>query len=540
MTSRSLFLFAAFLFVACPSPVEPPAVDGGVELPVDGGAVDAGQPIPDAGVPGRQVTWTRCPLHTEGRLPWGECATLTVPLDAAAPNGPTIEVFVKRYKPVGGKSLRALWLLQGGPGASGYVFEGLSEQFATRFPDVDYYMPDHRGTGRSTRLECPTEEDEFSEEAQFISPAEWPDCRASIAMRYGTQLAAFNTTNAANDLGLLIDAARTPGQPTFVYGVSYGTYWLHRYLQLFPGQVDGVVFDSIAPPGTSLYRQDEDANEAARDFLAACASDTFCRGKLGLMPWAKAEALVAKLKAGHCSEMAVPGVATHVVLRRAFGSLLMDANLRAYIAPIIARVDRCEPRDVPALKVLMAQLTGQQPFSQELRLWGWVLSNNIIVSEFNETPELTIAQLTAIRDGAVASRDVTAGLELQLAAWPRYSPGPLASQWADSSIPMLFLQGGLDPATLLRKARVMKPHFTRPNQTWVELPTATHTTLVSSPFVNQAGERRSCGTGMLMRFIEAPTTPLDTSCVPLILPLDFTLNRPDVNMALFGTTDAWE
>ena len=58
--------------------------------------------------------------------------------------------------------------------------------------------------------------------------------------------------------------------------------------------------------------------------------------------------------------------------------------------------------------------------------------------------------------------------------------------------------------------------------------------------MNEAGERRSCGTRLLTSFIEAPTASLDVSCVQKVVPLDFTLPRTDVNQALFGTNDAWE
>jgi pimeloyl-ACP methyl ester carboxylesterase len=544
---RATLLVLAVVLSGCPAPeVEPGTIDGGAPVidagagdagPRDAGPRDAGMPSVDAGTPGAAVTWTDCPLHSEGTGPTASCGTLLTPLDPADPNGPAIEVFVKRFRPAGGKGLRALWLLQGGPGASGYVFEGLSEQIATRFPDVDYYMPDHRGTGLSTRVGCAVQEDEGSEGGIFITPAEWPACLADVKARLGTAgLAAFNTTNAAKDLGALIAAARQPGQPTFVYGVSYGTYWAHRYLQLFPAQVDGVVFDSIFPQGGSLARQDEDANAAAKDFFDVCGADTFCAGKLGADPWAKAQALVTKLKAGHCPEIALPGVPTHVLYRRAFGSLLMDAGLRGYIPAIVYRADRCSPTDITALKQLNAALTGPQPLSLELRKWGWVLSNNIIYSELFETPTPTAAQLQAIREAAVASRDVTEPMEANLGTWPTYTPDAFARGWADTQLPLLFLQGGLDPATLLSKAREVKPHFTREHQHWVEIPTATHTTIVSSATT----ARRSCGTLMMMGFIENPTAPLDTSCLQMVVPIDFTLPSLNNNRALFGRDDAWE
>jgi pimeloyl-ACP methyl ester carboxylesterase len=508
------------LAVACsetkPSNPTPPGDAGVSQVDADkpiAPIVDGGGPSAETGArdaspePLEPVVFAPCALYTEGGGPNAECATVKTPLDAMNPTGPKIDVFVKRFRPLGGKGLRALWLLQGGPGASGYVFERLSEQIATKFPDVDFYMPDHRGTGRSTRLGCPAQEAEASEGGIAITPEEWPTCLADVVAREGARLPYFNTTNAANDLGSMIERTKTPGQPTFVYGVSYGTYWAHRYLQLFPAQAQGVVLDSMAPPGSVLSDQDADANEAAKDFLDVCKSDAFCGQKLGADPWAKTNALFTKLKAGHCSEFALPDFPTHVLFRRTFGQLLMDSNLRPYIPAIIYRADRCAPKDVAALKVLVAKLTEEQPESYELKLWGWIVSNNILFSELWPTPAPSVDQLRAIREGAVASRDITEAFEPNFGKWPTYTPDSYVGNWATTDTPMLMLQGGLDPATLLRKAREMKPRFARPNQTWVEIPT---------------------------------TSPVDTTCVATVLPLDFRNSRTPYNMALFGTADAWE
>lgn len=502
-------------------------------LAPDASSPDSGEP------PIVPVTWTSCPLYTEGGNVLAECAVVRAPIDRRDPSGRTIELFVKRFRPEAGTGARALWMLQGGPGASSYAFERLSEQLATRFPDVDYYMPDHRGTGRSTRLGCPREEADTSTAGLTITAEEWPSCRAAVQAQHGDDLALFSTTGAAHDLGVLIASARQPGQPTFVLGVSYGTAWAHRYLQLFPSQADGVIMDSIAPPGLSLLRQDEDTNVAARDFFAACSRDPFCGDKLGPDAWGRAVALFDKLKAGHCAEIAVPEAPTHVLLRRAFGSMLMDSQLRPYIPAIVYRADRCEPRDVAALSVFMPQLTQQPPPNTDQRLWSWVLTNNVLFSEFNETPALTPADLEAIREASVASRDVTAIFEQNL-DWPRYPADEYVGRFADTHSPLLFLSGGLDPATIIGKARAMRPYFTRPHQTWVEIPWATHTTFVSSPFVDEIGERRSCGTRLMMRFIEGPTTPLDAGCADAVIPIDFTLPRRDLNRGLFLTSDAWE
>jgi pimeloyl-ACP methyl ester carboxylesterase len=524
---------------ACPGPVvdDPPPLsppDASVPETPDAG-VDAGSPGP------APVEWRACPLKTSTpSMAMAECATLKTPLEASNPTGPTIEYFVKRYRPPNGRGLRTLWMLQGGPGASGLVFENLSEQLGTRFPDVDYYFPDHRGTGRSTRLTCPVQESPSSEAGIYITNDEWPACLAAVQAQQGSKLAAFSMTNAANDVGVAIEATREPGQPVFVYGVSYGTSLALRYLQLYPSQADGVVLDSIAPPGISLYRQDEDANEAARDYFAACSADTVCGAKLGAMGWAKAEALFAKLKMGHCAEAAIPGIPTHVLLRRAFGQFLMDPTLRAYIAPIVYRADRCAANDVEALAVLLNQLS-QEPGTppEEHRLWGWVLSQNILHSDFSESPRPTAMQLASWREPLVASRDVTEGFEATL-GWPAYPADRFTGRWPEPQRPLVMLQGGLDPATILRKARAARDQLNRPGQTWVEIPSATHTVIASSPYVNAAGERRSCGTAVMMSFLENPSAPPDTSCVSKVERLSWALTNTNLTLALFGRRDPWE
>ena len=40
---------------------------------------------------------------------------------------------------------------------------------------------------------------------------------------------------------------RRPGIPTYVYGVSYGTTWAQRFMQVAPQTAAAVVLDSIIP-----------------------------------------------------------------------------------------------------------------------------------------------------------------------------------------------------------------------------------------------------------------------------------------------------
>ncbi len=539
----ALALVAVFAVSSCSAPIEGPADSG--PPPQEDAGTDAGDVVPDAGPPPPAIEWVDCPLRSEGGNPVrAECATVQVPLRAGqADGGPTLPMFVKRWAPDGGTRERQLWMLMGGPGGSGFGYEAVAEQIGNKYPDLEFYLPDHRGTGRSSRLGCPDQETAGTEWDESISPNEWPDCLARVMSDHGSNLSAYSTTNAANDLGVLIEKAKQPGQQVFVYGASYGTYWAHRYLQLYPRQADGVILDSlVAQTAASLAEQDSDANEAGRQFFdTVCKADATCSAKLGADPWAFAEATFAKLKMGHCSAFATPyGVPAHLLLRRVFGQVMMGYGARTLIPAAIYRADRCSTADTVALSRLMTAFYGgvPSPAAQKLfELWGWVLSNNVLFSEMWSDPSPTAMDLQASREAAVVSRDVTSGMDALVGKWPTYAKDSYVGAWAVTDTPLLMLAGGLDPATIIRKQRLVKPHFTGANQTWLEFPLGAHGILSSTP----TNANVSCGTTVMMSFIRAPTSPVDTTCMSDLRQLDFTgATTRGTTMALFGTMDPWE
>ncbi|MBL8957957.1 MAG: alpha/beta hydrolase [Myxococcaceae bacterium] len=549
----SAALVAAAVFSCSSPPIDVPPGDSGVPLedagptePEDAGAdagtePDAGEPI-DAGVPVEPIAWGDCALHSEGGSPTrAECARVAVPLRAEGGDGGTIEIFVKRWAPDGGTRERQLWMLNGGPGASGMAYENIAEAIGVRALDIEWYLPDHRGTGRSNRLGC-VEEAPGSEWGRSISPNEWPSCIANAQAAYGDTMTAYSTTNAANDLGVLIPRSKREGQKVFVYGASYGTYWAHRYLQLYPSQADGVILDSMVPSPGSLAEQDSDANEAGQLFFdGPCKSDATCAAKLGADPWATANATLAKLKTGHCSGFAAPyGLPAHVLLRRVFGSMMMGFSLRPYIAAALYRADRCNAADQAALARLMQVFFGTAPSAAAAlaaQQGGWILSNNILFSELWPTaaPLPTAADLLASRENSVVSRDVTSSMDVLVGTWPTYARDRWVDAWAVTTTPMLMLAGGLDPATTYRKQLLVKPHFTAPGQHWVEFPLGAHGVITSSP----TNANTSCGTAVMLSFLRSPLAAPDTACKSDLRGVDFVGNSATAQQ-LFGTTDMWE
>ena len=99
------------------------AIDAGTE-PVDA-SVDA---APDAWV-NNNVNWEECPLYPDNSPPRvAECGLVDLPLRAAEPEGPTIEIWVQRLRGTSSQKRGQIWFLYGGPGGSGAAYAGTMDQ----------------------------------------------------------------------------------------------------------------------------------------------------------------------------------------------------------------------------------------------------------------------------------------------------------------------------------------------------------------------------------------------------------------------------
>jgi len=181
--------------------------------------------------------------ETDAGLTSSYCATFQVPLDHEMPDGETIDLFVRKF-PSTQKSQGSLWLISGGPGESGASLYPLVNQFKELFPDVDIYVPDHRGTGLSGKI-CPKEESVESAGGISLVGEEWSTCFGYM-FQNEADVKNFSITNAAKDLQFLINGTGDQGK-RYVYGVSYGTQLILRMLQLGKVELDGLILDSLVP-----------------------------------------------------------------------------------------------------------------------------------------------------------------------------------------------------------------------------------------------------------------------------------------------------
>lgn len=99
---------------------------------------------------------------------------------------------------------------------------------------VNVYTMDHRGTGRSTLLDCVAAQATTtgSPYGSSIDVTEVPACAEALEKKYGN-LSSFSMTSAASDMATFI-SNYSNGADTIVYGVSYGTALVERVIHLDP------------------------------------------------------------------------------------------------------------------------------------------------------------------------------------------------------------------------------------------------------------------------------------------------------------------
>lgn len=284
------------------------------------------------------ATFTPCDdAATVAALAGSRCAIESVPADPSGAAGTKGEValFVRMFPAVGTRR-GSVWLIAGGPGESGASFYGLLPKLRDTFPGFDLVIPDHRGTGASTRM-CPQEEAVGSPGGTSLAGAEWGSCFASLNAN-PAWTRQFSQTNAAYDLRTLLARAPRDGK-TFVYGVSYGTQLVLRTVALGTPGIDGVILDSLVPlqddATADLSRRSLVTDAVGRRILANCDTSPLCSRAMG----APAEQLYRKVLARAVKEPqlfdAVPGKNS----KRFFGSLLDIPGAAGQIPYLIKEID---------------------------------------------------------------------------------------------------------------------------------------------------------------------------------------------------------
>ncbi|MEU6350571.1 alpha/beta hydrolase [Streptomyces sp. NPDC047072] len=207
------------------------------------------------------LKWTAC--EGDGLDPRQRCATVSVPMDYADPEGPSIDIAISRIPSENAAARRgALLLIPGGPGGDSL---GDPSGKGRRLPqevrdayDLVGFAP--RGMAPSTAVDCGLEHRDLARTALLPWPAADGSVDANLATarrvseacaRNGGELIRhISTLNEARDLDRV--RAALGERKVSAWGVSYGTYVGAAYAELFPRRTDRFVLDSSDRPDPVL------------------------------------------------------------------------------------------------------------------------------------------------------------------------------------------------------------------------------------------------------------------------------------------------
>ena len=193
---------------------------------------------------------------------------------------------------------------------------------------------DQRGTGESSRMDCPIDDDallfegEFTLEdtIQFIA-----ECLENLPHdpRY------FSTSVAVTDLEAIREALGYSALN--LYGVSYGTRVAQHFARRYPDSTRTVVIDGVVPPQVALGPEIATESQKAVDrILARCAEDATCNERFPAVETTFA-GIVAALREEPV-EVSVPHPSTGRAESISFGEAELAGAVRllAYSPPTIA------------------------------------------------------------------------------------------------------------------------------------------------------------------------------------------------------------
>jgi pimeloyl-ACP methyl ester carboxylesterase len=389
--------------------------------------------------PERRIALVECRLPKVAQAV--QCGTLQVPENRNDPRGRKLSLFVA-ILPANTPSPKGdpLLLLAGGPGQPASTLGPLALQLSALRRTRDVVLIDQRGTGRSSRLDCPAFAPD--EHAEFdIDPV--PKsllCAWQLAERR-IDASQYTTSAFVADIEAVREALGY--RQWNLWGGSYGTRVAQEYLRRHPDRVRTMVLDGVAPPSLRIsfdvWRTRDDAIDAA---IAACLASPPC-AKAHPDAERLLDDLRRSLEGGRTVTVHDPrtGVARdmHVDYDMVVGALqpLTYAPDAASLIPELLAL----ARDGDFAPLLAASLTviGDLPDQ-----FSPALYYSVTCAE--DVPRVTRDE----RLNGVDDPRVRALARRALAVCDQWPKGNVPADFAKpvaSDVPVLLLSGGLDPVT---------------------------------------------------------------------------------------------
>ncbi len=337
--------------------------------------------------------------------------------------------------------------LAGGPGQGAVEFySAYAVAFEPARRNRDILLVDQRGTGESSRMDCPVEDEVLAGEYSVEETVQFTiECLEQLPH----DPAWFTTSVAVSDLEAVREALGYSALN--LYGVSYGTRVAQHFARRFPESTRTIVLDGVAPPQLALGPEiATESQKAVDNILARCAADADCNERF---PGVQASfaAIVEQLRV-EPQQLSVPHPSTGRPEDLSFGANEFAGAIRllAYHPSSIALMpllvhEAANGNFVPlASQYLMTMIA----LADSLALG---MHNSIMCNEDVPFYDKATIDYDALEASYMGTLQVEA-LEAICSVWPE---GPVDDEFKvalATDIPVLLLSGDADPITPPRYA----------------------------------------------------------------------------------------
>lgn len=431
------------------------------------------------------------------------CGLYEVPLDWTLPEAQKIDVFLRSFL-IDTESRGQLWVIDGGPGASGATFSD------PRFVELihkmgwDLYLPMHRGVGFSTQLDCGLN-------PLLLTEANLSLCSDNLRAKYGEKTNWFSAVGAAYDLHYLIQHNNPDNLPVIMMGTSYGTFLTQRFLQLFENSIDAAVLVSgtnLDPRFETISHHEE---QTFRALLNLCDQQPDCQAMFTTTAYEAAQNLIIEDGWRNCHEAMSSRQQVSDMFRG-----LAASRLREKLPLSIKWLTRCNAGDIESLTLVMQELSELEKRNrQQLFQFNPLMNHHQIFMELL-SQENRIPSPPRFPQNALLGQPASTYVELRKAWVSRHPPLSLPSKLS-ATLPILALHGGLDMQASINWFTELSGQLLTNNQFAVLFPTAGHGT----PSYTALDNGENCSWLLVEAFLADPYQALDLTCVDKVNPLVF-------------------
>ena len=380
-----------------------------------------------------------------------QCGTWSVPENPAQPRGRKLALNIA-WIPAdesGDHAPDPVFMLAGGPGqAATESFAAIAPAFRETLKHRDVILVDQRGTGKSNPLQCKSEDEPGTtnadapstdaDESPAAARAAGEKCRDQLASR--ADLRFYTTTDAIRDLDTV--RAALGAERINLMGVSYGTRVAQQYAMRYPRHTRTILLDSVAPNAIYLGNDFARNLEGALDLqFGRCAKTPGCTKSLG-DPRQRLDALMTKLRTdaplvryrdastGQMKEERLrPGHVAGLTRMYAY------APIASSILPLLLHeADQGRYEGLMALsKMLGSSLSDQMMYGMQL---------SVVCSEDASGLKGDAAMASSILGNSLVDL-----MQAQCAVWPKGAVPADFHKPLATDVPALLLSGELDPVT---------------------------------------------------------------------------------------------